>query len=106
MKSEELKEQITKAVGNWEIPWVYPVQEGNFLTRTYKRLICRMTRCAVRPLAEQETETNYGIKKAFETMADVIAQQDERIRSLEKQIASLKGEKASGGKGSETEKRR
>ena len=89
MKDQGLKEQITKAVGNWEIPWVYPVQEGNILTRAYKRMICRMTRCAVRPVAEQATETNYGIKKAMEEMADTISRQEARIRELEKKMEIL-----------------
>ena len=112
-----LRDRVCDLMGDWTVPWIYPIPAGGKAVRAYKKVATKATRCAVMPLAQRVTDTNRTFRSGIEFLASAadrqqaeidapkeasaeprekIAALEARITALEARIAALAGEPRKG----------
>ena len=84
-----LKDRVLRRIGSWLVPWVYPITEKRLPFRIYKRLMSKIARCVLFPLAQRVTETNGNLRAGIEETAAEVDRQQEQIRLLEARLEKL-----------------
>ena len=84
-----LSQRIAQRAGNVAVGNPTPRYEGSKWKRLYKKLVYKAIKCALTPLGQRVTETNYVFLQCLEDSADVIARQQQQIDQLTRRIETL-----------------